>query len=132
MFRSGAARFGRRKLRPYGVRRVVSFIVAGAPIRKVRMGTNDKKDVPESVTSNIPAGAEWASKVNSGSRINTEWSRKAFGIGAVAVFVLMAVGILGMVIAPGLITGLGVPLGFTLWAVLYWLLKRRSRRINAR
>lgn len=54
-------------------------------------------------------------------------SRKAFGIGAGTVFVLMAVGILGMVIAPGPITGLGVPLGFTLWAVLYWLLKRRGK-----
>jgi hypothetical protein len=37
---------------------------------------------------------------------------------AVGVFVLLAAGAVGMVLAPSSVTGLGVPLGFTLWAIL--------------
>jgi hypothetical protein len=46
---------------------------------------------------------------------------------AVVVFVLLAAGVIGMVLAPGSVTGLGVPFGFTLWAVLAWFVERRDQ-----
>lgn len=58
---------------------------------------------------------------------------RGYGIAAIMVFVLLVAGVVGTIIAPGRLSGLGVPLGFALWAVLAWLLQRRDRlRTDAR
>lgn len=51
-----------------------------------------------------------------------------YGVAAIVIFVLLATGVVGTIIAPGRVSGLGVPLGFGLWAVLAWLLEQRDRR----
>ena len=44
------------------------------------------------------------------------------------VFGLLAAGVIGVVVAPNKITELGVPLGFTLWAVLAKAIDRYDQR----
>jgi hypothetical protein len=46
---------------------------------------------------------------------------------AILVFVLLAVGAIGTVVAPSNVTKLGVPLGLTLWAALAWVLSHSER-----
>jgi hypothetical protein len=46
---------------------------------------------------------------------------------ALGVFLLLAAGVIGMVVAPSQVTALGVPLGFTLWAVLVPFVEQRDR-----
>jgi hypothetical protein len=46
---------------------------------------------------------------------------------AILVFVLLAGGAIGTVVAPSNLTKLGVPLGLTLWAALAWVLSHSER-----
>jgi phosphotransferase system glucose/maltose/N-acetylglucosamine-specific IIC component len=56
---------------------------------------------------------------------------RIFHIGGILVFVLLGIGMLGS-FGGEWIYGLGIPLGFTLWSVLYFFIQRFDRKVAKR
>jgi hypothetical protein len=54
-------------------------------------------------------------------------SRRLFTVLAVLVFIFLAIGVIGPVIFPSRNMIFGIPVGFTLWALLAWMIAREER-----